>query len=196
MADLERLLDQVTPYFKARIEDYHTAQQRAVIDAIALHWDPITVGELSRVTGVASTTLSPLLIKLRNDGLIETVETSRPVAGHQMVERLLNIWYLMRHGTRRAKQKMRWLVKFLAVFYSPPELDGLIAIARRPERSSAGTLSIDSPLKRRDDRLGRIASVATSGQHIASYCQSNRAKINWTFSHPKASWSQKHTSIY
>ncbi len=125
MADLEVLLDQVTPYYKARIEEYPTQQQRAVIDAIALHWDPIASGDLSRTTGVVSTTLSPLLIKLRKDGLIESVETSGTYAGHQLVERFLNIWYLMRHGTRRNKQKMRWLVAFLSNFYSRSDLAGI-----------------------------------------------------------------------
>jgi tetratricopeptide (TPR) repeat protein len=122
MADLEILLDQVTPYYKARVEEYQTPQQRAVIDAIALNWDPITTGDLARVTKVVTTTLSPLLIRLRKDGLIENVETSGSYAGHQFVERFFNIWYLMRHGTRRAKQKMRWLVAFLTSFYSPREL--------------------------------------------------------------------------
>ncbi|TAD92377.1 MAG: ArsR family transcriptional regulator, partial [Alphaproteobacteria bacterium] len=101
MGDLEALLDQVTPYYKSRIEEYQTAQQRAVIDAIALHWDPVTVGEISKITGVPTTTLSGQLKKLRQDGLIEEVEVSAAAAGHQLVERFLNIWYLMRHGTRR-----------------------------------------------------------------------------------------------
>ncbi len=130
MADLEILLDQVTPYYKARIEEYQTAQQRAVIDAIALNWDPITTGDLARITGIVTTTLSPLLIKLRKDGLIENVETSGSYAGHELVERFFNIWYLMRHGTRRAKQKMRWLVEFLTRIYSLPELTDL---ARRAD---------------------------------------------------------------
>lgn len=122
MADLEILLDQVTPYYKARIEEYQTSQQRAVIDAIALNWDPIKTGDLSRVTNIVTTTLSPLLSKLRKDGLIESTETSGAYAAHQLVERFLNIWYLMRHGTRRTKQKMRWLVGFLTSFYSSHEL--------------------------------------------------------------------------
>ena len=130
MSDLEILLDQVTPYYKARIEEYQTPQQRAVIDAIALHWDPVTTGDLARVTNIATTTLSPLLIRLRKDGLIENVETSGSYAGHQLVERFFNIWYLMRHGTRRTKQKMRWLVAFLTTFYSSRELADL---ARRAD---------------------------------------------------------------
>lgn len=122
MGDLERLLDEVTPYYKARIEEYHTPLQRATIDAIALHWDPVTTGQLSEITGVPTTTLSPQLNRLRKDGLIETTETSGAYAGHQIVERFLNIWYLMRHGTRRTKQRMRWLVAFLSSFYSSRDL--------------------------------------------------------------------------
>jgi len=50
-ADLETLLDQVTPFYKARVEEYQTPLQRAVIDGIALNWDPITSGVLSQQTG-------------------------------------------------------------------------------------------------------------------------------------------------
>jgi tetratricopeptide (TPR) repeat protein len=130
MADLEILLDQVTPYYKARIEEYQTAQQRAVIDAIALHWDPITTADLSRATNILTTTLSPLLIKLRKDGLIEETPTSGTYSGHQLVERFLNIWYLMRHGARRTRQKMRWLVAFLTSFYSKGDLVEIDQIAK------------------------------------------------------------------
>lgn len=122
MGDLERLLDEVTPYYKARIEEYQTSLQRAIIDAIALHWDPVTTGQLSEITGVLNTTLSPQLSRLRKDGLIETVETSGSYSGYQITERFLNIWYLMRHGTRRNKQRMRWLVAFLSSFYSSKDL--------------------------------------------------------------------------
>ena len=121
-ADLERLLDEVTPFYKAKVEEYQTPQQRKVIDAIALAWDPVTTGELGDLTKIATTTLSPLLSRLRKDGLIETVEVSGAYAGHQIVERFLNIWYLMRHGSRRAKQKMRWFVAFLTTFFPEDDL--------------------------------------------------------------------------
>jgi hypothetical protein len=134
MADLERLLDQVTPYYKAKVEEYQTAQQRAVIDAIALNWDPVTTGDLADLTRIPSTTLSPLLIRLRKDGLIESVELSGAYAGHQLAERFLNIWYLMRHGTRRTKQKMRWLVAFLTSFYSLSDLTEIAG--RAPDRAN------------------------------------------------------------
>ncbi|MCP4185385.1 MAG: AAA family ATPase, partial [Hyphomicrobiales bacterium] len=127
MADLDVLLDELTPYYKAKIEEYSSPQQRAIVDAIALNWDPITSGELAKITRIKNTTLSPQLIKLRKSGLIENVEMSGAYAGHQIVERFFNIWYLMRHGTRRNKQKMRWLVGFLTGFYSTKELRELAA---------------------------------------------------------------------
>ncbi|KAA0122066.1 hypothetical protein CIW48_20200 [Methylobacterium sp. P1-11] len=149
MADLELLLDQVTPYYKAKVEEYRTAQQRAVIDAIALHWDPVTTGDLARLTNLPATTLSPLLIRLRKDGFLEQVELSGAYGGHQLVERFLNVWYLMRHGTRRTKQKMRWLVAFLTSFYSWTELSEMAG--RTPNRADWHRdyrLAFDEALKR------------------------------------------------
>jgi tetratricopeptide (TPR) repeat protein len=121
-ADLEILLDQVTPYYKARVEEYQTQLQRAVIDAVALNWDPITSRGVSDSTATEITTISSQLVRLRNDGLIEEVQTSGARAGYQLVERFFNIWYLMRHGTRRTRQKLSWLTKFLVAFYRPDEL--------------------------------------------------------------------------
>ncbi|CAO3460206.1 hypothetical protein [Azospirillum argentinense] len=133
-ADLEALLDQVTPFYKARVEEYATSQQRAVIDAIALNWDPITTRDIGAVTGIETTSIPSHLNRLKKDGFIQEVPTSGARSGYQIAERFLNIWYLMRHGTRRARQKLRWLTKFLARLYSPEEL-GRMAAEARDERS-------------------------------------------------------------
>jgi hypothetical protein len=156
MADLEILLDQVTPYYKARIEEYQTPMQRAVIDAIALNWNPVTVGALADATKIVATTLSPMLQKLRKDGLIEQVEGSGAYARHQIVERFLNIWYLMRHGTRRTRQKMRWLVEYLASFYAPDELAEL---ARRYRSSWGGDYAVAA-----EEAIARQSGVVEQGQ--------------------------------
>lgn len=130
-ADLEALLDQVTPFYKARIEEYQTPLQRAVIDGIALNWDPITSGALSKETGVEVTTLSAQLARLKRDGLIEEVETSGAKAGYQLAERFLNIWYLMRNGTRKTKQRLRWFTIFLTKLFSADELQRMAGDARQ-----------------------------------------------------------------
>ncbi|WP_448192448.1 tetratricopeptide repeat protein [Azospirillum sp. sgz301742] len=121
-ADLEALLDQLTPFYKARVEELSTELQRSIFDAVALHWDPITSHDLSVAAGVEVTTVSSQLSRLKSFGLIEEVPTSGSRAGYQLVERFFNVWYLMRHGTRRTKQKMRWLTAFLQIFYTDGDL--------------------------------------------------------------------------
>ena len=135
-ADLEALLDKVSPYYKARVEDYVTAQQRAVIDAIALNWDPILSHDLSVKAGVEITTVSSHLNRLKRDGFIEEVATSGARAGYQIAERFLNIWYLMRHSTRRTRQRLAGLAAFFARLYSAPELERMAGLARDEEASS------------------------------------------------------------
>jgi AAA ATPase domain len=129
-ADLEALLDQVSPYYKSRVEEYATPQQRSVIDAIALNWDPITSHGLSLKAGIEITTTSSHLNRMKKDGFIEEVETSGARSGYQLAERFLNIWYLMRHGTRRTRLRLRWLVKFLSKLYSSEELGRMAREAR------------------------------------------------------------------
>ena len=129
-ADLEALLEEVTPYYKARVEEYTTPQQRAVIDAIALRWDPVSSRGIADATGIEVTTVSTHLSRLKRDGFVEEVSTSGSRAGYQITERFLNIWYLMRHGSRRARQRLDWLTKFLTRFYIPDEIDRLAAEAK------------------------------------------------------------------
>jgi len=122
---LERLLDRMTPLYKARTEEA-APQARAVLDAVALNWDPITANAAARESGLDVTAVNAQLARLENDGYVEEVEVSGSGrSGYQLVERFFNIWYLMRHGSRRLKQRVRWLTCFLRGFYSPGEREGL-----------------------------------------------------------------------
>jgi len=184
--DLEVLLDQLTPYYKARVEDYQTDLQRAVIDAIALHWHPITSSRLSDITAVEVTTISSQLNRLKNDGLIEEVETSGARAGYQLVERFFNIWYLMRHGTRRTRQKIAWLTEFLSSFYAPAELMKMKAEliaggsaslhplyrealeAAGEERGSLARAAVPEPSVE-TSQLGRSSDLLREAEHIVRH---------------------------
>ena len=117
-ADLEKLLDRMTPLYKARAEEA-PPQARAVLDAVALAWDPITATEAAKESGLEIQTVNSQLSRLEKDGFIEKVEvTGSGRHGYQMVERFFNIWYLMRHGSRRLRQRVHWLTAFLRGFYS------------------------------------------------------------------------------
>jgi len=124
-ADLERLLDRMTPLYKARAEEA-APQARAVLDAVALAWDPITANAVARESGLEVTAVNAQLSRLENERYVEKVEVSGGGrSGYQVIERFFNIWYLMRHGSRRLKQRVRWLTGFLRGFYSPGDREGL-----------------------------------------------------------------------
>jgi tetratricopeptide (TPR) repeat protein/DNA-binding transcriptional ArsR family regulator len=119
--DLETLLDDVTGLYKARVEEL-PEQARAVFDAVALAWDPAPTALLVETTMLEPTTLSPQLNRLVDRGYVERTERADGKSGWQVAERFFNIWYLMRHGNRRVRQRLRWLTTFLTSFYSRDEL--------------------------------------------------------------------------
>ncbi|WP_419608429.1 AAA family ATPase, partial [Thiolapillus sp.] len=120
-SDLERLLDQSTPLYKARFEEL-PAQSQKVVDAMAIHWDPLTARQLAERTRLPVNTVSTQVVRLADQGVVEKVPL-RPGKknGFQIAERFFNIWYLMR-ASRRVRRRLIWLVQFLKVFYSQDEL--------------------------------------------------------------------------
>ena len=137
--DIEHLLDQVSVLYKARIEEL-APQTRAVLDAIALAWDPVTTAQVTTASGLRGTSVSAQIDRLHKLGLLEKVTLSKPSpTGYQIAERFFNIWYLMRHGSRREKQRLRWLAAFLAGFYQPQELRRMASDIL--ERTQRGNLS-------------------------------------------------------
>ncbi|MEA3292626.1 MAG: tetratricopeptide repeat protein, partial [Pseudomonadota bacterium] len=137
--DLERLLDQVTVLYKARVEDL-APQARVVLDALALHWDPVTAAELSAESGLATAAVSTQLDRLLKAGIAEKVNVSTSKrAAFQLGERFFNIWYLMRHGPRRQRTRLRWLTGFLKGFYTPQQLreHGKALLMQQSDKKSA-----------------------------------------------------------
>ena len=120
--DLEQLLDQCTPLYKARFEALPEQAQR-VVHALAIHWDPISAGELAREMRLKVNLVSAQLNRLAQQGVVEKVAYHPPTkTGFQIAERFFNIWYLMR-ASRRVRRRLIWLVEFLRLYYSQEELE-------------------------------------------------------------------------
>ena len=135
--DLKSLLDSMTPLYKARMENL-AEQPRKILAHVMEQWSPVALGELAKVSGLASTTLSSQLKRLEQEGYIEKVKlpgTKRN--GYQVSERLFNIWYLMRYTSRWVRQKLSWLIEFMRIWYSVDELRDF-ARARIQVHSQAG----------------------------------------------------------
>jgi Flp pilus assembly protein TadD/DNA-binding transcriptional ArsR family regulator len=164
MRDLERLLDQATPLYKARVEEL-APQTRVVFDALALAWDPATAADLASVTGLDVGTISVQLDRLVKEGVVEkTSLSSTRRTAFQVAERFFNIWYLMRHSSRRQRLRLRWLTEMLRRIYTPRELreraTGLLAgVEGQGLSSSAFRLALSDALEDRDLRAALRSSV-------------------------------------
>jgi Flp pilus assembly protein TadD/energy-coupling factor transporter ATP-binding protein EcfA2 len=137
-SDLEALLDNMTPLYKARMEALADLP-RKLFAHILEHWAPISIGDLSAISQVPNTTISGQLKRLELDGLI--VKTSlhgTTRSGYQAAERFFNIWYLMRLSPRRQRSRLNWLVEFMRLWFSNDEL---CTIAQERMRGCASSRS-------------------------------------------------------
>ena len=156
--NLSAMLDQFTGWYQARTEEL-PMQARAVFDAVALHWDPITAAQLASVTGLDVTAINSQLSRLDKQGYIEAAKLSHSGKGrnaYQVSERFYNIWYLMRHGSRRLERSIRFLTAFLQSLYTPDECQRLgerLLQRSRIEPATALALAHNLPASETRERL-------------------------------------------
>lgn len=121
---LESLLDEVTPYFKAKIE-LLPAQQRKILDYIARmsfeKREGVTPTEISAEVRLTPNQTSSQLKRLAEDGYVKAANISGRSSFYLLSEPLVAIWYQMRFG-RTAYQKRRWLIFVLKGLYELEEL--------------------------------------------------------------------------
>jgi tetratricopeptide (TPR) repeat protein len=170
--DLNRLLEDCTPYFKSRIEEIST-EERRVFDHVARHWDPVAVGDIQTALRRPSNKISTYLRRLVEDGFLEEGPGStqkRKV--YQVAERFYNIYYLMRF-TRSSRRRLEWLVQAMRVIYSPDDFKSwtektLTAWRKDGGKSTTGereaflhalTVASDSP-ELRKELIGKTLEAA------------------------------------
>ena len=120
--DIEQLLDLYTPLYKARFEEMPSQAQR-VLDAMAIHWDPVTANELAeKLQPLPVNQVSAQLKRLEDFAVVEkTPWFGESKAAFQIAERFFNIWYLMR-ASRRVRRRLIWLVRFLEAWFEREEI--------------------------------------------------------------------------
>jgi len=119
--DLENILDLVTPLYKQRLDSL-TAPQQAITDAVAQNWDAISTKEISKIVRMQSKAVSAQLNLLEKNQIITKIPTSTKNQLYQISERFFNIYYLMRLGRRKNRNKVLWLVKFFEIMCGEKEL--------------------------------------------------------------------------
>ena len=148
LADLDAVLDRVTPLYKSRMDDL-TPIQREVVHTIALNWEAMQAEEIARRARLTTQEIANVLSELEQVFLIAKVNsvsppgrgegwvsssTSPPGRGEGWVssstsqplycltERFFNIWYLMRLSTGGSQTRVKWLLHFLENWYNKTEL--------------------------------------------------------------------------
>ncbi len=127
--DLERLLDEFTPYFKAVVDALPVQQQR-IFDAVALAWDPVEVGAVGRATRLPSNQVSAQLRALGKAGLISEAAGHPKRKTYLLADRFSNIYYLMRHG-RAARNRFDWFVALVRLVFPDTQAETLARLARQ-----------------------------------------------------------------
>ena len=110
--DLERLIDEQTPYFKARIEEL-PVQARKVFHCLAERWTPMLARELSVAAKLSSSHASAQLRQLVDKGYAKEVRVPREKrVRYEVGDRFYNIYYLLRFS-RTGRDRLERLVAFL-----------------------------------------------------------------------------------
>ena len=121
---LDKLLDQVTPFYKAKTEDL-PPQQRKILDHIARTSGQSREGaspsEIALATRLSPQVVSAQLKRLAAAGYVHSANLRGRTTSYTLSEPLYSLWYQMRFG-RDARQRMAWLVDFLKGFYTAEEL--------------------------------------------------------------------------
>jgi tetratricopeptide (TPR) repeat protein len=121
--DLERLIDEQTPYFKARIEQL-PPQTRAIFHVLAAGWRPMLAREVAKQARLSSSQASAQLRKLQQLGYVETIPGRTERARYQVSERFYNIYYLLRF-TRDQRTRLEHLIEFVTQLFGAAAATGM-----------------------------------------------------------------------
>ena len=120
--DLLKILDDATPLYKHRMDDLPETLQD-ITHTIAMNWDGIGTKEIAKKTRLESKTVSAQLKQLETKyGIVESISVGKNKI-YKIEERFFNIWYLMRFGRKKDRQKVEWLVNFLTSWCNPADLE-------------------------------------------------------------------------
>jgi len=117
--DLLKVLDEATPLYKHRIDEL-PAQLQEIVHTIAIHWDGMYTAEIAKKTRLSTKVISAQLGKLEKYDIIEFEQAGKNKI-YKIKERFFNIWYLMRFGRKKDRQRVEWLVRFLESWCSQEE---------------------------------------------------------------------------
>ncbi len=132
--DFERLMDITTPYYKARFEDL-SEQTQVVMHALAVYRPDdeagglrfgLTAAEIANHAGLPTGTVSAQLDTQEREGMVEK-SSAHGRTQYRIAEQLFRLWLQMR-GSRRIRQNVIGLTRFLEAMFSVEELQASMQV--------------------------------------------------------------------
>lgn len=121
---LEKLLDEVTPYYKAKVESL-PPQQRKILDYIARESsrtsEGVTPGTIAEATRLTPNQTSVQLKRLVDLGYTRAANVRERNSYYTLSEPLYAIWHQMRFG-RDGRERMQWLVNWLKMLFTTRDI--------------------------------------------------------------------------
>ena len=128
LEDLERLIDEQTPYFKARIEEL-PVQGRRVFHCLAAGWSPMLAKEVAAASKLSSSHASAQLRQLVEKGYARELKLPREKrVRYEVSDRFYNIYYLVRFS-RTGRHRLERLVHFLHDLFGPTSMRAMYPAA-------------------------------------------------------------------
>ena len=156
MEQLVRLIDDHTEYFRSHLEGFAKTERRVYLATIDL-WQPSTAGEIAARARLEIRTVSTMLGRLVRRGAVIAEGKSRKLR-YSAAERLYGIYYKLRRERNEAAA-VSDLIRFMAVFYSGPEL---VAMSKKLSFEAAQVPAIREGIERvvatYDELIGRYGA--------------------------------------
>ncbi|MCY4138780.1 MAG: tetratricopeptide repeat protein [Rhodobacteraceae bacterium] len=157
---LERLIDEQTPYFKARIEEL-PIQARKVFHCLANAWTPMLAREVARASKLGSSHASAQLKQLVSKGYVnENKDKKGKKIRYDVSDRFYNIYFLLRFS-RGGRVRLRRLVGFMQDLFGRDALHTMYSAtlkaldnAKLSRTETADWLSVLAGCVEADDEFG------------------------------------------
>ena len=173
-ADLESILDGLSPYFKLRLDSL-APQEQSIVAALASNWDAMSSRALAQQLTIESKTVASQLHQLEKKQLVRKIRTSTRVHLYRLADRQWNIHYLLRPGANGRRSSVLWFIRFLelwcrqrqeshlpfCVFQTSP----LTEHASTSEEMESAVTSSGEPLER---TYNEVVNDVRSGRHLSA----------------------------
>jgi len=161
---LSKLLDELTPYFKAKMEAL-PLQQRKVVDTLMRAGGGAAPSQVAKAVGWSQPLVNAQFKRLREGGVIRVRPTSARTRATQYIvsDQLFRIWYQMRYLSE-GRQRVGYIVEFVKLWYSAGEAMELVRrLERRYEKVSG-----QGDVMAAEDCVERISYLIDSLPHTDS----------------------------